>query len=90
MKYEAMAREILDELPIPLYKDGNLYFYVPIIVSTLKQVELGTLERAADLCERLPIDKERCKVLMLIEQAWEEGQYACAEVIRTLKEEAKP
>lgn len=48
------------------------------------------LEEAAELCDNAPVDKARCRVLHLPEQAWEEAQYDCAERIRTLKERAAP
>ena len=40
------------------------------------------LEQAAGICDELEIDKDRCRILNLTEQAWEEGQYAYAEAIR--------
>ena len=40
------------------------------------------LEQAARICDELETDTDRCRILNLTEQAWEEGQYACAEAIR--------
>lgn len=46
---------------------------------------LRGVELAAKTCQELPIDKERCRVLLLTEQAWEEGQDSCTEAILKLK-----
>ena len=51
----------------------------------LKSARDNALEEAAKLCEEMQVDFERCDVLILTSQAWEEGQVACAEAIRSLK-----
>ena len=41
-------------------------------------------EACAKACEDRPVDKKRCRVLNLPEQAWAEAQEDCAEAIRSL------
>ena len=43
------------------------------------------LEEAAQICDYLPVDEERCRILNLPSQAWEEGMEACIKAIRSLK-----
>ncbi len=62
---------------------------VELIAAERADERAKVLNEVADLCERMPIDKERCRILLLTEQAWEEGEDACAYAIRKLLEEMK-
>ena len=49
-----------------------------------REVEKDTLEKCAKVLEALPMDKPRCRILNLPEQAWEEAQDQCINAIRAL------
>lgn len=48
----------------------------------LAEVYIRGLEEAEKVCEALPVDKPRCRILNLPSQAWEEAQEQCASAIR--------
>lgn len=57
-------------------------------IERLKRERDEAFERAAQVCVVLNVDEDRCKVIDLKEQAWEEGIEACIKAIRALKSEA--
>ena len=50
-------------------------------------LDRDTLLEAAERIDALKVDKARCRVLMLTEQAWEEAQYQCSAELRALAAE---
>lgn len=58
----------------------------PELAAFARLVAAAERERAAALCESLPVDDARCRDLMLTEQAWEEAQQQCADAIRSRTE----
>jgi hypothetical protein len=51
---------------------------------TNKAMDKATLLAAAEYLDALPVDRERCRMLLLPEQAWEEAQERCADALRAL------
>jgi hypothetical protein len=47
-------------------------------------MDKATLLEAAEHLDALPVDRERCRMLLLPEQAWEEAQERCADALRAL------
>lgn len=77
-----MSNNFEEEAVEVFLEAGSKNSYIPIL-KALRTAYTKGMERAAVICDDLPIDAARCRILLMTEQAWEEGQYACAEAIRS-------
>ena len=52
--------------------------------AALLAIQAAVRRECAELCRTLPVDRARCRILLLTEQAWEEAQEQCCLAIEAM------
>lgn len=82
------GKEIAKQIQLYLYEKDDewdkfeLEKIIPMIDAAIAQAVAQEREACALLCDNLEVDDERCKELLLTEQAWSEAMEVCAKAIR--------